>query len=472
LFANISIHAQSDPRLDRIMVSDDVSADIELLCAVLEENHPAIGCEISSERFRTICDSLINIHSSATLRGTFFLISEIIDHLEDGHTRVRWNSDQRSYIWNTKGIVPVDLNFDGNRAFVAKTDLIRDLVQGDEVLAINGIGISEIVRTLETYVSCDGETRDSENAILTKNFPWLLGAHYGFIHEYEIVVRRAGSYLEEEVYCWANIPSEEINSQADEQDFNLKTEEKTAWLRISRFYGIGPAAYRRFLKKSFKMVRKLEVDHLVIDIRGNGGGREGYDNLLLSYLNNNLSEKYASVTTKSLKSNYYDHLETGFRERLKNLIYRSVEFRSEENTWHRRDRFAGTLRDRKPGFDGNVYVLVDGAVFSSASDFAALAQAYVKHCLVIGTETLGGSHGNSGGYYYQLKLPRSGFVVDIPRIRFELEIPGKGTRQGVVPDVIVAGNRESTGLGDDSYQLTVRSLIDNNHQIIVQESDK
>ena len=53
----------------------------------------------------------------------------------------------------------------------------------------------------------------------------------------------------------------------------------TAVIRIGGFFGDD---YETFLKNAFEQINEREIEHLVIDLRNNGGGQDTYGSMLYS----------------------------------------------------------------------------------------------------------------------------------------------------------------------------------------------
>ena len=88
-------------------------------------------------------------------------------------------------------------------------------------------------------------------------------------------------------------------------------------------------------------------------------------------------------------------------------------------------------------FTGNLFVLTDGATFSSGAHTATAIKQNCRNAIFIGREAGGGSEGCSGGTIQHLTLPHTGIHVDFPLLRLVsvLKHPVKG--QGIIPDKIV-----------------------------------
>ncbi|WP_431214667.1 S41 family peptidase [Puia sp. P3] len=73
-----------------------------------------------------------------------------------------------------------------------------------------------------------------------------------------------------------------------------------------------------------------------------------------------------------------------------------------------------TALARRNHYNGRLFVLVDGATFSSGAHTAAVIKEYCKGVVFVGRETAGGSEGCSGGTLQHLTLPNTGVVVEFP----------------------------------------------------------
>jgi hypothetical protein len=84
--------------------------------------------------------------------------------------------------------------------------------------------------------------------------------------------------------------------------------------------------------------------------------------------------------------------------------------------------------DKKDHFNGRLFVLIDGATFSSGAHTAAAIKAQCKKAFFIGRETAGGQDGCSGGTIQHLTLPHTQVVVEFPWMRFVSVIKSSATR--------------------------------------------
>ncbi|MEM7299218.1 MAG: S41 family peptidase, partial [Bacteroidota bacterium] len=305
------------------------------------------------------------------------------------------------------------------------------------------------------FITCDGVPREAELYQLEGQFWWFYAMRFGFKSTFRIEYKKADDRfapssktllvsairyndrfdLLNEVYGFSQT---ELRPPID-----FEVNNSVAVLTINQFYGIRKSKYIHFLDYCFAEIERLNIKSLIIDVRENGGGREGYENLLLSHLDNSLDQKYATVKMTSASSSYYKYMKHPVQNRIKDWVYKTFEFEDVDGDLVRRDRFKSTLDPQKNIFYGDVYVLIGGEVFSGGSDFASLAKSYARNCTLIGTETLGGAVANSSGYFYRVELPNTGMVIEVPRVLFELNVTDQKLGHGVLPDIEVTSPIES-----------------------------
>jgi C-terminal processing protease CtpA/Prc len=93
--------------------------------------------------------------------------------------------------------------------------------------------------------------------------------------------------------------------------------------------------------------------------------------------------------------------------------------------------------DEANHYNGKLFVLIDGATFSSGAHTAAAIRQYCKRAVFIGRETAGGAEGCSGGTLQHLTLPHTQVIVEFPWLRLESVLKNAGYGRGVMPDHVV-----------------------------------
>lgn len=85
-------------------------------------------------------------------------------------------------------------------------------------------------------------------------------------------------------------------------------------------------------------------------------------------------------------------------------------------------------------FDGNLYVLIDGATFSSGALFTAALKSQRKNVKFIGRETAGSEEGCNGMVMQELTLPNTKIRIDFPWMRVESVALNSIRGRGIMPD--------------------------------------
>ena len=447
-----------------------VNQDIQLLREVLHESHPGYSVFCPESRLDSMF-AAAHVEEACSPRDLYVTAARLIDEIGDGHTNLYFTEDVSDQLLSQKRFFPFTLLFAQGRAYVNHNFSEHEyLPRGSEIVSINGVPMEEIVDELTVFITCDGKPREAELRQLEGQFWWFYALRFGFRNTFSIAYHEAMSDpaippklllasaigyndrfdLLQEVYGFGDEAAEPFEFTID-NDYGVLT--------IRQFHGISRMRYEAFLNRCFAELNTRQISSLIIDIRENGGGREGFENLLFSHLENDLSNKYRTVEMINVKSHYYAYMDHPIRNRFKDMLYRTFEFKTGEGTYCRKERFGRTLEPTNDVYRGDVYILISGEVFSSGADFASLAKSYGTRCTLIGGETLGGAVANNSGYFYRFILPNTGLVVEVPRVRFELDIDDQPVDHGVIPDVEIEVSQEDLVRGTDPLIGAAHQLI-------------
>ncbi|GAA0540267.1 hypothetical protein FHS83_003822 [Rhizomicrobium palustre] len=118
-------------------------------------------------------------------------------------------------------------------------------------------------------------------------------------------------------------------------------------------------------------------------------------------------------------------------------------------------REGGEVLPVGPRFAGNVAVLIGPICSSATFQFAELVKRSARATLV-GAPTGGNRRGINGGCFFFLKLPETGFEVDLPLIGYfpDSDEPDAG----LAPDVFIAPTREDVAAGRDPVRAVAKRI--------------
>jgi C-terminal processing protease CtpA/Prc len=245
---------------------------------------------------------------------------------------------------------------------------------------------------------------------------------------------------------------------------SLRVDTLMAVLRIATFSADDFAARRlefdSMIDSAFATVRRRGVQNLVIDLRGNDGGRDTYGAHLLAHLMPDSFAYYRELTTRAESVSFHRltlNLDSAFNRRFASGLQPRPDgrFRFPES----RHTNLRIQQPHAPSFAGRVWVLVDGGTNSTSAEFTAVARA-LHRVRVLGQESAGVQEGNTSGSFAILVLPTSRLRIVLPLVRYELAVnrpPSAG--RGVAPDISMMPTADDViGRSDTVLQAAIREM--------------
>lgn len=240
------------------------------------------------------------------------------------------------------------------------------------------------------------------------------------------------SEVKEKYIYWSNLLGDTPNIQLLARDIGNKKEKKIenknvnvniidkniAYMKIESFYD--PNFTQKDINTISKFYKNIDsYENLIIDIRGNGGGssRIWMDYIVAPIINKPyISTSYSLHKAGELSMEYYEsrgtsnNLKSITQFPKKELLYdlQNVEkFKYFMEFNYRVNPSDNRLSYKPDAFRGNIYLLVDDKVFSSAEAFTVFAKNS-NWATIVGTNTKGDGIGIDPIF---LKLPNSKLIV-------------------------------------------------------------
>jgi hypothetical protein len=225
---------------------------------------------------------------------------------------------------------------------------------------------------------------------------------------------------------------------------------QAAYLKVGSFYkGLIEQfgqKYEPFLDSTFADIKLKNLQNLIIDLRNNEGGGDGYDFLLLSYLVNTpiISE---NVTTSGRQFNFTKYT-VNLSDEVKAYIENPNEFLKNDTSLILKDQYTGKINfpTSKNYFHGKVIILTNGGTFSASTNLIKrlydFRQNSKNKILFIGEENGGDIYANAecAGQGYKIKLPNSFIEIDMPALCtgvLKTDYPKRGLPDYEVYDKII-----------------------------------
>lgn len=234
------------------------------------------------------------------------------------------------------------------------------------------------------------------------------------------------------------------NSFLRELQFPVEGDSTIAVLKIKTFTA---GHHKKAYQFIFDSIQKHNVQHLILDIRNNGGGYPTDINHLYSFLttrdepqmviNNNVkvNSKTAKAGLNFRNPNIISH--TIF---LPFFIGNSINdfFKTSkiDDEYYYRVNSKRQLLNEENKFKGNLYVLTNGLSYSASSVISSSLQEEGK-AIFVGEETGGDFNGTVAGQTDFYKLPNSKIKLGIGMMTFKPNTSRELKGRGVIPDVTI-----------------------------------
>lgn len=461
--------------LDKKYSKEKLQADYTLLRNILQDKHPSLYWYTSKDSmdhyfnsgYKKITDSLTE------LQFGWRIIAPLLNKIHCGHTSFslskNWNKFIRDKripfiplyfkIWNDTMVITANLN---------RKDSI--LKKGILVTSINGIRNKETIKTIFGYLPQDGYEDNVNYIRLSANFPYFHRNVFGIYKSYSVqyidsLGRKMTTFVPlfgisqdtlKKIKDFPPVKQKQITRKEKlENHRSLQMQDGTAVMTINTF--AGGKHIKSFLRQSFRSIKKNNIKNLVIDIRTNGGGDISNYVLLTKYIRNT-PFKVADTTASIAKgfAPYNKYIKSSF---INNLGLLFLTKKRADNRYHFGYWERNTIKPKtKNHFKGDVYVLINGLTFSASTLFSHAVKGQ-SNVTLIGENTGGGWHGNSGIIIPDIILPNTKIKVRLPFFRLVQydHVAKNGT--GVVPDIYVGPTLESSIQNIDRKMEFVNKLI-------------
>lgn len=402
-------------------------------------------------------------------------VAAVVDLIHDQHTDIQPPASlQRFFSSNSRRVVPLDIHFVGERAFVlADVSDSPTVAAGSEVVAIDGRSMAEIIDVAGRLIPVDGPRLALKAAGFNRSFWFHYGLAYGPADSYKVTLRDPGNGRLSSVTL-AGIPPKRLFDRVSRTKAGPPRRLEfpgpaTAILTLDHLSGpeTGP-----FLDDAFRQIEERGISDLIIDLRSCRGGEDKYNNRLLSYLSR---RPFRFYTSRKFRVRSYDDL--------KYVDYTIDDFMSDEQRAKlpaaaRANPFASltlpkllrfTLdHDEAEGvispasrnhFDGDIYLLTSGRSASSAAEIAGIMH-HLGLGTIIGEQANGDYQGLVAEVMPVLTLPNSGIKVRIPLVRNYNDVMPILHGQSAPPSFAISQSVADVAGGRDTVMEFARALIE------------
>jgi C-terminal processing protease CtpA/Prc len=434
----------------------ELRQDFAALRQVLEESHPGLYRYTSKKEMDADFErALQSIQGAMDEREFYGVVTGLLSQIKDGHTQAYLPPDFRKFLDSSAKRIPLRVRMLDRKLYVLAS-MDNRVPPGSELLSIQGMPVPQIMEAMFKHLSGDGDILTYKAAAIGDNFGLYYNLFLGQPKMFKVEYRAPGK--QKKIALLTGVTAEITKKLGEAADAGMQKPLRyealavphAARLTVETFAlpppGKGQPDFAQFLAATFQQIRNEGIEDLVIDLRGNDGG-ENLGLPLFSYLTDRPflfsdSAEAASQTFSMLHQ--YSHLDTEFsKEFEQHLVAAGDErFKVEGN-----DDLAPPMQQpQKESYAGRLWVLIDGEVFSAASQFCSLVRSH-RRGVFVGEETGGGYHGNSSGEEAVITLRASQLRIVVPLVRYEMAASDPASPgRGIIPDY--------------PFQMTIQQLLD------------
>jgi C-terminal processing protease CtpA/Prc len=480
-FIGIVLVSFYSPSIAQQYSAQSLQEDIEILQSALKSLHPGLYRYNDTIEIEKRANDLKNLFGRpGSLQEVYLAISQYLESVKCGHTYANyWNQPKhiQQALFEQSDKLPFTYTLVNERMIVEK-NLSNDdrLKRGCEVLTMNKISISDILSGLLQYISTDGSNEQKKWADLQLTgqgdyeaidiFLSLINPPKEDKYALEIMDLKSG----EKFSCLVNTISREerktrLMHRFNEQELTYDSlwrfeilENGIGYMKIGTFVTYKMSLnWKKFLSNAFNEMKRKEIRHFILDIRGNGGGMDQVSHELYKYLVKEPIELpsanyyVSAVETPAKLRSYLSTWENGFYnwgnrvKRSENGLY---AFKEKEKVLQ--------LKPTKKMYRGMTYLLIDGAN-SSATFYLARNLKAGNVATLVGQTTGGNLRGMNAGAILFLSLPNTKVEVDIPLI--STIYGGNPPDAGLQPDILIEPKIQDVIEGKDTVLEAVKEMI-------------
>lgn len=452
VMGTVSLSQGKDGYPAKDIAGRDALSDLKLLERVLTTVHAGWGRYTTEDEMDAAFSRLRRALRGGTNDEQMYLeISRFLELIRCDHTKAEYPDTLQSWRESNRSFLPVRTHVFNNRLF-AGTNRVEGMDSGDEIVSINGVSSSVILKDIRALISIDGSTdhaRDDELSLsgeyMGSGLDTFLPLLFGWNESFDFAIRdgdNGDSNVTGQAITFGTYESMVRSGEPVVRDFNEavsveQLDDDTAILRVDSFIN-----YRTTVDPDGvfgPIMQKLNRDgvgHLIVDLRRNGGGSDDAAESLFRHLITEpvATEQFALVRTVPIPKDVVDAVTTWDRSLLQ--APRSMFEQTENGMWQMLGGGKQRVLPSDDHFEGRITVLSSrGNASGSTMTIAGLQQ--LAGARVVGEATGGSVEGPTAGVMVFLTLPESGIKVRVPLIRTVTGLMPKEAGMGVTPDVLV-----------------------------------
>lgn len=459
--------AQKDsiPVYDKILSPADMKKDLSLFRDIREKANSGLY----RYRNKKSVDSIYKWASRSITKPLptteFFKIILVLTDFEGScHNYTEVSQDLLNFLLRQKAFFPYALKYIGGNIIFNNSETAIPV--GSRILSINEIPDTALMASFYKHFPADGFTvTEKLSASVDRSFGIRYLLEYGLKDSFVIEFNEPGSTSTRSVTLDAvsleereknlvkrhSAPVDSITNYNIPPSYSFSRIDSSTGLLKFRIFNMAtgkddPAfkVYVNFIDSVFLELDKNNIQHLIMDIRGNPGGSDPTFEQPMMYLTD---KPFKENTLAYITFDQPPHIEhfwgiststkmsrEEFMEGEKFLRSYYPQLKNGRNLQN--PEFNPVYYPKQPAFKGKLYLLIDQNVASAASHLASLVKAYATNATIVGVETVGGYYGHNGHIAFVYELPQSKIKTKFSIVYVVQDAPPKPDQpegRGIIP---------------------------------------
>lgn len=457
-----------------------VQSDLALLKRIYTSLHPGLyrystPAQIDAG-FRAVSAQFTR---SMPLSAVYLELSKLLASIRCGHSYANFYSQTevvQKTLFDGRNRLPFGFIWMNQTIIVTNPNRIEGLVKGTRITSINGISTRQILGTLLPYVRADGHNIAKQTSLLSvardegyQTFDIFYALHFGASDTFQVRGRLPSGRAFNAQLAAIDLAQRRTMTTSPTQAANAPAwslsvrDDKTAIMTMPTF-GLYRTTWdwRAWLATSFAQIKDAACQALIIDIRGNEGGRDDCGPEILSYLTAKSLPPQAGrrrVRYRQIPPDLNPVLET-WDDSFRNWGDKAVA--QPDGMYDLNDqqgRSGGGITPKGLGFSGKVIVLTDASISSATLQFCQMLRANGLG-KIVGGPTGGNLRGINAEKFMFARLPGTGLEVDVPLVGFFTD--GVQPDSGLVPDIATPLTWRDIADGNDPALFRALTLVATN----------
>ena len=382
-------------------------ADIEYMIHTIEEVHYNPYFAISKAQFKKKKEALLSEFEPDSILMKKFVATgmKLAAQMSGGHTAMNWKNPNIIPELKASQYIPFTGKLtDNNQRFMVTRSANSEIIKGAIIESINGVSMVEIHKECMSYI---GGIESFRNSSCEKLLPLYLFYNEKISAPFSIKISGMDSTFKTSGIDVTALLSF-LNENQRKENYKFQIIKDDVGL-ISYNSCQDYEGFKKFLKQTFKEIEGKNINKLIIDIRENGGGDSGLNDLLLAYI--------TETSYQQSSGRFWKVSEEAKAAYQANPIYEKnlgqdfmKEYVESENQSIIKNLQEELIKPQKPKnyYNGKTCFLIGPNTFSSANFLADAVKTY-KLSTLIGLPT--GEYTNDFGELLEFTLPNSGNYI-------------------------------------------------------------